>query len=120
MRVMSDIIELGEPDVIRNEDNILWLRAEIERMTAELFAAELRAKTYEEGYNESQEAIRYHQARVEKLEGALDKACETIETQPKVGSSIGYANGFQRGVQSQRMRAWAARKAATEQGDSDG
>jgi chromosome segregation ATPase len=25
-------VELGEPDVIRNEDNILWLRAEIERL----------------------------------------------------------------------------------------
>ena len=31
---MSDLI-IGEPDVIRKEDNILWLRAEIERLTAE-------------------------------------------------------------------------------------
>jgi flagellar biosynthesis/type III secretory pathway protein FliH len=50
---------------------VAGLRAEIERLTAELFAAELRAKTYEEGYNESQEAIRYHQARVEVLENAI-------------------------------------------------
>ena len=28
---MSDLI-IGEPDVIRKEDNILWLRAEIERL----------------------------------------------------------------------------------------
>ena len=32
---MSDKIELGEPDAIRNEDNILWLRAEIERLEAD-------------------------------------------------------------------------------------
>ena len=32
---MSDLIELGEPDAIRNEDNILWLRAEIERLEAD-------------------------------------------------------------------------------------
>ena len=30
---MSDLF-IGEPDVIRKEDNILWLRAEIERLTA--------------------------------------------------------------------------------------
>ena len=30
---MSDLI-IGEPDVIRKEDNILWLRAEIERLRA--------------------------------------------------------------------------------------
>jgi len=47
--------------------------AEVERLTAELFAAELRAKTYEEGYNESQEAIRYHQARVAALEAMLGR-----------------------------------------------
>ena len=31
---MSDLI-IGEPDVIRKEDNILWLRAEVERLTAQ-------------------------------------------------------------------------------------
>jgi len=44
---------------------------DIERLSAELFAAELRAKTYEEGYDESQDAVRYFQARVEALEADI-------------------------------------------------
>ena len=85
------------------------LEAEIERLQRELDLE----KTLHLDY------IAELQARVEVLEGALDKACETIETQPKVGSSIDYANGFRRGVQSQRMQAWAVREAATEQGEKD-
>ena len=53
----------------------------------------------------------------ERLRAALDKACETVETRPQVGRSIDYANGFNRGVQSQRLRAKFARDAALETGN---
>jgi uncharacterized small protein (DUF1192 family) len=47
-------VELGEPDVIRNEDNILWLRAEIERLYG------LRDRWTE--------LIEEHEAEIERLE----------------------------------------------------
>lgn len=46
---------------------------------------------------------------IAELEAALDRACESVETQPKVGRSIDYANGFRVGVQCQRLHAQAAR-----------
>ena len=48
----------------------------IERIQAKVDALELRAKIYEEGYNESQATIRYHQAKVEQLEGLRDAVAE--------------------------------------------
>lgn len=60
------------------------------------------------------------EAKNERLRAALDRACEAIETQPQVGRSIDYANGFRRGVQCQRIRAKFARDealAAAEVGD---
>lgn len=51
---------------------------EAQRLRARVEALQLRAKTYEEGYNESQEAIRYHQAKVKALKAALQK----ISTEP--------------------------------------
>jgi len=81
------------------------LRAKIERLNAELERRERLT------INMDLE----HRATIKRLTAALDKACEPIETQPKVGASIDYANGFMRGAQSQRMRAWVAKEAATEQ-----
>ena len=63
---MSDIIELGEPDVIRNEDNILWLRAEIERLTAK---------------DETNSRLMYEQAKaLDKLLAELKQANAVVET----------------------------------------
>ena len=53
-------------------------------------------------------------AENKQLRAALDKTCEAIETQPRVGAGIDYANGFHRGAQAQRMAAWAARSALKE------
>ena len=54
---------------------------------------------------------------IERLRAALDAACETIETQPQVGRSIDYANGFRRGMQCQRLHAKFIRDKALEGGD---
>ena len=52
---MSDLIKIGGPDVIRNKDNILWLRKEIERLGAAL--KEIRDHPEEDGVADSMEAI---------------------------------------------------------------
>lgn len=61
---------------------------------------------------EKDEEIEELNAKLKRLQAALDKACETIETQPQVGRSIDYANGFHRGVQCQRLHAKFARDEA--------
>ena len=50
------------------------------------------------------------QARVAELEGALREAGKPIETQPQVGRSIDYANGFRVGAQCQRLHAQSVAK----------
>ena len=87
------------------------LQAEVERLTAELFAAELRAKTYEEGYNESQEAMRYHQARVEALEGVRAAAKQLV--------SVHKPKDFAPCAIKQADKKLREALAATEQGDRD-
>ena len=79
---MSDLIELGDPDVIRNEDNILWLRAEIERLRKEVDrlkqALTIEVDVLEEentrlmaGILKRNQMIERLQARVEVLKAAL-------------------------------------------------
>ena len=68
---MSDLIErlrqsVGGPDITNIAAD------EIERLTAELFAANLKAKTYEEGYDEMVAARDYFQKDNERLRAALE------------------------------------------------
>jgi chromosome segregation ATPase len=75
---MSDKIELGEPDAIRNEDNILWLRAEIERLTGEV---DSYRTDYEECYNDLlSETLRANtaEAEIERLEADAENLRNTI------------------------------------------
>ena len=52
--------------------------------------------------------------RIEELEAVLEAGLADLETQPAVGRSIDYANGFRRGAQCQRMKLRAAISAAQE------
>jgi len=73
-------------------------KAEIERLRAE-------RDHYRDKYFAAQ-------AENERLREALDKACESSETSAQVGRGIDYQNGFERGKQTQRMTARAARAEA--------
>lgn len=72
---MGDKIELGEPDVIRNEDNILWLRAEIERLKRE-WDEDLKSMTLQWALWE--EADKAKDAEIERLQAVVDAAREYI------------------------------------------
>ena len=52
---------------------------EIERLTAELFAADLKAKTFEEGYDETLKARLYLESRNKVLEAVIANACGCTE-----------------------------------------
>ena len=60
-----------------------------------------RIAELEEWHRLNQRLIKALNAENKRLWEALDKACEKIETQAKVGTSIDYANGFARGAQLQ-------------------
>lgn len=70
---MSDLI-IGEPDVIRKEDNILWLRAEIER---------LRARVDELEKDEAclaATAVDTFEKRIAELESAINEQASRLMT----------------------------------------
>jgi uncharacterized small protein (DUF1192 family) len=62
---MSDKIELGEPDAIRNEDNILWLRAEIERLEAD-------AENLRNTITSMHLSLKERDAEIDRLRAALE------------------------------------------------
>jgi len=71
----SDLVDRARAveGVARNGSLISDMADEIERLEAELFAANLSSKTFEEGYDEATAARRYLEQKIKRLEAEVSK-----------------------------------------------
>jgi uncharacterized protein YerC len=92
---------------------------EIERLTALNAEYETCCNLNAIHMRDQDKRIAELEAENQRLRAAVDAACESIETQSRVGRSIDYANGFMTGVQCQRLHAKSARDKALAAKEND-